>query len=124
MAPTVSSTRSTRSKTGNSKPRVFATIGTTPETKKRTTTKKKTTAKANTSKPRTKKTTTGGVTKKRAPAKVKKESVGKKVADKVNGAVLKAEGAIERKPGKKVSVLPGLVCLFWPLAVTAILEAD
>lgn len=49
------------------------------------------------SKPRAKATTTGRVEKK-APAKKRKTTVG----DKVKGLVEKAEGKIERKPGKKV----------------------
>ena len=49
------------------------------------------------SKPRAKATSTGRVEKK-APAKKRKTSVG----DKVKGLVEKAEGKIERKPGKKV----------------------
>ena len=49
------------------------------------------------SKPRAKATSTGRVEKK-APAKKRKTNVG----DKVKGLVEKAEGKIERKPGKKV----------------------
>lgn len=50
------------------------------------------------SKPRAKATSTGRVEKK-APAKKRKTSVG----DKVKGLVEKAEGKIERKPGKKAA---------------------
>lgn len=97
----------TRSSTGNSRPRVFAAVDTAP-TQKRAGVKKtgarKGTAKANTSKPRVKKTTTGRVTK-------TKKSPLEKVKDKVGGAVLKAEGKVERKPGKKVCV-PIFLCKF------------
>ena len=90
--------------TGHSKPRTMAEIdvgshgvGLTKRTK------------ANTSKPRAKKTAGGRVAK---TSSTKKEStVGKKVKkavakveEKVNGAALKGEGAVERKPGKKVRI--------------------
>jgi hypothetical protein len=81
---------STRSTTGNSKPRVVATISTEPS-RKRTTTKK---TKANTSKPRS----TAGITKKRAPATHHKRKPS--IKDKVEGAVEKVVGKIEHKPGK------------------------
>jgi hypothetical protein len=106
MAPTATTpARTTRSKTGNSKPRIFPEIETTTTTtKKRGGTKKKSTTKANTSKPRVKKTTTGRVTKPKATKKTatkKDKSVKAKVEGKVNGAVEKVEGALEGK-GKKV----------------------
>jgi hypothetical protein len=82
---------STRSTTGNSKPRVVATISTEPS-RKRTATKK---TKANTSKPRS---TEGGITKKRAPAPQHKRKPS--IKDKVEGAVEKAIGKVEGKPGK------------------------
>lgn len=82
---------STRSTTGNSKPRVVATISTEPS-RKRTTTKK---TKANTSKPRS----TAGITKKRAPATHHKRKPS--IKDKVEGAVEKVVGKIEGKPGKE-----------------------
>jgi hypothetical protein len=84
----------TRSKTGNSKPRVIETIAAALPTKKTGPKKKavkktekapaaaKPKAKANTSKPRDK-TATGKVTKKKAPAKEAKKAV--------NGAVKKTE---------------------------------
>ena len=84
---------STRSTTGNSKPRVVATISTEPSRKRATGTKKRTTTKANTSKPRT-----TGVTKKRAPAAHHKRKAS--IKDKVEGAVEKVVGKVERKPGK------------------------
>ena len=97
----MASTRETRSATGKSAPRKLFTIEptttTTRKTKTKTTTKTTGKPKANMSKPRAKATTTGRVEKK-APAKKRKTSVG----DKVKGLVEKAEGKIERKPGKKV----------------------
>jgi hypothetical protein len=81
---------STRSTTGNSKPRVVATISTEPS-RKRTTTKK---TKANTSKPRS----TAGIVKKRAPATHHKRKPS--IKDKVEGAAEKVVGKIEHKPGK------------------------
>ena len=79
---------STRSATGNSRPRQFTTIATEPASRKKAgTTKKKATT---TKKPAAKKTSTGRVTK-------HKPTVG----DKVKGAVEKAKGVVERKPGKK-----------------------
>lgn len=82
---------STRSTTGNSKPRVVATITAEPA-RKRTTPKK--TTKANTSKPRS----TAGVSKKRAPATHHKRKPS--IKDKVEGAIEKVVGKIESKPGK------------------------
>lgn len=107
MAPTATtSARTTRSKTGNSKPRIFPEVeATVPTTKKRAGTKKKSTTKANTSKPRVKKTTTGRVTKPKATKKTatKKDKTTKsKIEGKINGAVEKVEGALEGKSGKKV----------------------
>jgi len=88
----------TRAKTGNAKPRVF------PKVEEAVTGKKTPTSKANTSKPRAKKVSTGRVTKAPAEKKVvKKKTPIKAVADKVNGAVLKAEGKVEGKPGKKAA---------------------
>jgi hypothetical protein len=90
----------TRAKTGNAKPRVF------PKTEEAVTGKKATTSKANTSKPRAKKVATGRVAKPAAEKKVvKKKTPLKAAADKVNGAVLKAEGKVEGKPEKKVSLI-------------------
>ena len=83
---------STRSTTGNSKPRVVAAISTEPS-RKRATTKK---TKANTSKPRS---TAGGVTKKRAPATQHKRKPS--IKDKAEGAVEKVVGKVEHKPGKE-----------------------
>ena len=97
----MASTRETRSATGKSAPRKLFTIEptttTTRKTKTKTTTKTTGKPKANMSKPRAKATATGRVEKK-APAKKRKTSVG----DKVKGLVEKAEGKVERKPGKKV----------------------
>jgi len=80
----------TRGATGNAKPRVFAPISTEPVRKRKTTgtTTKKSTAGA-------------GVTKKRAPATSHKRKSNLK--DKVEGAVDKAVGTVERKPGKKAA---------------------
>ncbi|KAK0515091.1 hypothetical protein JMJ35_002470 [Cladonia borealis] len=98
----MASTRETRSATGKSAPRKLFTIEptttTTRKTKTKTTTKTTGKPKANMSKPRAKATSTGRVEKK-APAKKRKTSVG----DKVKGLVEKAEGKIERKPGKKAA---------------------
>ena len=80
---------STRSSTGNSKPRVFAAISTEP-IRKRTVTKKRGTTKA--------KHATSGIAKKRAPATHHKRKPNLK--DKIEGAVEKVVGKIERKPGK------------------------
>ena len=103
----MASTRETRSATGKSAPRKLFTIEptttTTRKTKTKTTTKTTGKPKANMSKPRAKATSTGRVEKK-APAKKRKTSVG----DKVKGLVEKAEGKIERKPGKKVRYEPVL----------------
>ena len=91
----------TRANTGHSKPRVFPKVEEVHAVKKSGPKKagpKKATTKANTSKPRAKKVATGRVTKPAAP----KKSAPKAVADKVNGAVLKADGAVAGKPGKKV----------------------
>ena len=85
---------STRSTTGNSKPRVITAITAEPSRKRATTTKKRTTTKANTSKPRS-----TGVTKKKAPATHHKRK--SSVKDKVEGAVEKVVGEIENKPGKE-----------------------
>lgn len=81
----------TRGATGNSRPRVFASIATEPATRRKTTTttKKKSAA------------TGAGVTKKRAPNTHHKRQPHLK--DKVEGALEKAKGTIERKPGKKAA---------------------
>jgi len=84
---------STRSTTGNSKPRVVPTISTEPA-RKRATTKK---TKANTSKPRS----TAGVTKKKAPASHHKRKPG--IKDKIEGKVEEVVGKIENKPGKEAA---------------------
>jgi hypothetical protein len=78
----------TRGATGNSKPRVFPTISTEPVRKPRTTTG-------------TKKAKATGITKKRAPATQHKRKPSLK--DKVVGAVEKAVGSVESKPGKKAA---------------------
>ena len=100
----------TRANTGHSKPRVFPKVEEVSAVKKSGPKKagpKKATTKANTSKPRAKKVATGRVTKPAAPKEktataAPKKSAPKAIADKVNGAVLKADGAVAAKPGKKV----------------------
>ncbi|KAJ9641739.1 uncharacterized protein PV06_03763 [Exophiala oligosperma] len=82
----------TRGATGNAKPRIFTTPSTEPVRKR----KAGTTTKKRTAKPKS--TTGAGVTKKRAPAKSKSS-----LKDKVEGAVEKVAGAVERKPGKKAA---------------------
>ena len=82
----------TRGATGNSKPRVFSTPSTEPVRKRATTT--------GTKKRATPKTTTGGVTKKSAPATQKKKP---SIKDKVEGAAEKVVGAVEDKPAKKAA---------------------
>lgn len=77
----------TRGATGNSKPRVFPTISTAPVRKPRTAGAKK--------------TKVPGVTKTRAPATQHKRKPSLK--DKVVGAVEKAIGSAENKPGKKAA---------------------
>lgn len=83
----------TRASTGNSKPRLVATVSTTPERKRKTTTTRKPAVK--------KSTTSAGVTKKRAPNTHHKRKASLK--DKVEGALEKAEGKVTRKPGKKAA---------------------
>lgn len=83
----------TRASTGNSKPRIVASVSTTPERKR----KAATTKKAST----TKSTTGAGVTKKRAPNTHHKRKPHLK--DKIEGALEKAEGTVTRKPGKKAA---------------------
>ncbi|KAF2478071.1 uncharacterized protein BDR25DRAFT_308892 [Lindgomyces ingoldianus] len=89
----------TRAKTGNSKPRVFAHVEEVVAPKKST--------KANTSKPRAKKVTTGRVEKKKpAPATKKappKKSAPKAAKAKVEGKLEKVKGEVEGKPGKKAA---------------------
>jgi hypothetical protein len=84
---------STRATTGNSKPRIHATISTDPERKRKTTTttgRKRTTTK-----------TTGGVTKRRAPATHHKRK--SHIGDKIEGVADKVVGSVTRKPGKKAA---------------------
>lgn len=81
----------TRASTGNAKPRVIASISTTPERKRKSTVTKKS----------TKSTTGAGVTKKRAPNAHHKRKPHLK--DKIEGALEKAEGKVTRKPGKKAA---------------------
>lgn len=83
----------TRGATGHSKPRSFPTVSTEPAQKRTT----KTTVK----KPVTKRVANGGVTKSRAPATHHKRK--SSVKDKIGGAVEKAKGVVERKPGKKAA---------------------
>jgi hypothetical protein len=89
----------TRHATGNSKPRIFASVSTEP-THKRTTTKKTTASRPKKTTTTTKKTG-AGVTKKRAPNTHHKRK--SSVKDKIEGVVEKVEGTIERKPGKKAA---------------------
>jgi len=107
--------RATRQQTGNSKPRTFPDVPTTVAEKKKT--KKAATTKANTSKPRSDKTTTGRVTKKKAPTK-KDKAAKEKVESKINGAVEKAESAVEGKPGKKVRTASVFVSAVMPATPT------
>lgn len=87
----------TRASTGNSKPRVVASISTGPERKRATTTRK-----TGSKKTVTKKSATGsGVTKKRAPNTHHKRK--SHLKDKVAGVLEKAEGTVTRKPGKKAA---------------------
>lgn len=86
----------TRASTGNSKPRITATVSTTPERKRATTTRKTGTKKAT-----GRKSTTGAGVKKRAPNTHHKRKPHLK--DKVGGALEKAEGAVLHKPGKKAA---------------------
>lgn len=82
---------STRAATGNSRPRIHATISTGPE-RTRTTTKKRAGPK---------KSVTGAGIKKRAPNTHHKRKASLK--DKVEGAAEKIKGTVERKPGKKAA---------------------
>lgn len=82
----------TRKTTGNSKPRVLEAISTEPS-RKRTTTKKTTKPKSNTSAKRVTKPTSKTTTTKRKPG----------IKNKVEGAVEKTVGKVERKPGKEAS---------------------
>ena len=72
----------TRSATNSSRPRIFNTISTEPASRRPAAGTKKSTAG--------RKTATGRVTKHKPTVK-----------DKVKGAVEKAKGVVERKPGKK-----------------------
>ncbi|MCJ1347216.1 hypothetical protein MMC31_005438 [Peltigera leucophlebia] len=94
----------TRHATGHSAPRKTTTTVTTTTTsptarKKKTTTS--TRPKANTSKPRAQATTSGRVTKSRAPA-TKNPPRKTSVKDKVEGVLEKIVGTVEGRPGKKV----------------------
>ncbi|KAI1074386.1 hypothetical protein F5B20DRAFT_586273 [Whalleya microplaca] len=88
---------STRASTGNSKPRVHATVSTTPERKRGTT--RSTGVKKRTA--GTKKASTDAGVKKRAPATHHKRKP--HLADKVEGAAEKVVGKATRKPGKKAA---------------------
>ncbi|KAI0146871.1 hypothetical protein GGR57DRAFT_478623 [Xylariaceae sp. FL1272] len=78
---------STRSTTGNSKPRIHLSVSTAPERKRKTTT---TTTKRS-----------SGVTKRKAPATHHKRKP--HLADKIEGAAEKAVGKVTRRPGKKAA---------------------
>ncbi|KAI1335668.1 hypothetical protein F5Y15DRAFT_397405 [Xylariaceae sp. FL0016] len=84
---------STRSTTGNSKPRIQMSISTAPERKRNTTT---TTTKGRT----TKTTGTGAGVKKRPAAHHQRKP---HLSDKVKGAAEKAVGTVTHKPGKKAA---------------------
>ncbi|OCT53643.1 hypothetical protein CLCR_11033 [Cladophialophora carrionii] len=88
----------TRGATGNSKPRVFATVSTEPTRKRKT---PATSTTAGTKAKTTKSATGAGVTKKRAANTTHKRKPS--VKDKVEGAVEKIEGTIEGKPAKKAA---------------------
>ncbi|KAI1333099.1 hypothetical protein F5Y16DRAFT_393504 [Xylariaceae sp. FL0255] len=74
---------STRSTTGNSKPRVHMSISTAPERKRNTTTKR------------------SGVKKSRATTTHHKRKP--HLSDKIEGAAEKAVGKVTRRPGKKAA---------------------
>ena len=89
----------TRHATGNSRPRVFASVSTEPTTKRAPATKRKpAAASTGTKKPRSTPTTGGRVAKKEPASHHKRKP---SAADKAKGAAKKAAGAVERKPGKK-----------------------
>ncbi|KAI0483041.1 hypothetical protein GGR56DRAFT_221971 [Xylariaceae sp. FL0804] len=94
---------STRSSTGNSKPRVQLTVSTAPERKRKATT----TSTGRTKKTSTTTTTGAGVKKRGRPAGSTAAATHHKrkphLSDKVSGAAEKAVGAITRKPGKKAA---------------------
>lgn len=98
----------TRHATGHSAPRKTTTTSVTTTTNSPASRKKKTTTttrpKANTSKPRAQATTSGRVTKSRAPA-TKNPPRKTSVKDKVEGVLEKIVGAVEGRPGKKVRLL-------------------
>ncbi|KAL6241355.1 hypothetical protein RBB50_011619 [Rhinocladiella similis] len=85
----------TRGATGNAKPRIFTNPSTEPVRKR----KAGTTTKKRTAKPKS--TTGAGITKKGAPATHHKRKPS--VKDKVEGAVEKVIGTVERKPAKKAA---------------------
>lgn len=95
----------TRHATGHSAPRKTTNTTTVTTTTSPTARKKKTTTltrpKANTSKPRAQATTSGRVTKSRAPA-TKNPPRKTSVKDKVEGVLEKIVGTVEGRPGKKV----------------------
>lgn len=100
----------TRHATGHSAPRktttttsVTTTTANSPAVRKKKTTNT-TRPKANTSKPRAQATTSGRVTKSRAPA-TKNPPRKTSVKDKVEGVLEKIVGAVEGRPGKKVRLL-------------------
>ncbi|KAK8044387.1 hypothetical protein PG993_004411 [Apiospora rasikravindrae] len=89
---------STRSTTGNSKPRVHSSVSTTPERKRQnnkstTTTTTKTTTKRS----------GGGVTKSGARAPNTHHKRKSHLGDKVEGVADKVVGTVTRKPGKKAA---------------------
>lgn len=93
----------TRSTTSSSRPRIFSTISTHPENKRKPTASRSTKPKktASTIGSLKESLTGAGVKKTRAPNTHHKRKTS--VKDKVAGAVEKAVGSVERKPGKKAA---------------------
>ncbi|KAK6854618.1 hypothetical protein PG990_008086 [Apiospora arundinis] len=97
---------STRSTTGNSKPRLHNLVSTTPERKRNT---KSPAKRGNTTTTTTTKTTTkrsgGGVTKSGAGTRAPNTHHKRKstLGDKIEGVADKVVGTVTRKPGKKAA---------------------
>ncbi|KAI9800124.1 MAG: hypothetical protein M1833_003451 [Piccolia ochrophora] len=95
---------STRSATGNSRPRVFAPTEPATNSTKRSTKKSGAGRPKAAAKPTTKKSGSGAsgrVSKAKAPATQHKRK--SSLADKIEGAVLKAEGKVTGREGKKAA---------------------
>ncbi|KAK7943335.1 uncharacterized protein PG986_012448 [Apiospora aurea] len=90
---------STRSTTGNSKPRVHSAVSTTPERKRQENKTSSTTTKT----PTTTKRSGGGVTKSGAASRAPNTHHKRKphLGDKIEGAAGKVVGTVTRKPGKE-----------------------